>query len=699
MPIAGAVRVNVWAVQLGFRFLRRVNPFGRLAGASRFVSLSSVSLGLTLSSAAAMGSSFPVEELTIEGLHMAYRERRVSVTDVMKAHVARIAAYDQQGPVLNSIVTLNPNWKAEALEMDRELALLPGGLIPPGLLWGVPAILKDNIDVVGMPMTSGFQGWKHYYPQADAPLAAKMKAAGALILAKASLSEFARGGADNINSVLFGYANNPYHPAYATGGSSGGTGAAIAASFAVVGIGTDTGGSVRMPAAHTALAGLRPTVGMVSRTGMVPLNSIRDTAGPMARTVRDMTILLEVIAGTDPEDTATVMADSLKPSSFVAGLSAGSLKGVRIGVLRQVISPERTDARVLAVFERALRELASAGAEIIDPMVVPELDSIPRPPQTPARFKDDLTKFIAAHPGIPFPSPQEIARSGLLHPLHQPGFDLAADALPVDEDADTIVGRENELRLQAAFSRVFAEQGISLMVFPTWAQLPIRNGDRNTRITDDPTATPPLTGSASSLTFVGSALQWPAISVPMGYVGEGLPVGLQILGPAWADDRVVAAAYAYEQSTNHRVSPPHTPPLHLSLRSRFVGTWKLVAIRDRDSTTGLEVPSVRPPENGQLYYGANGRLSVQIVRQDRVSADPGSSAGFSSYFGRWDIHENGSAIWHHQEGSLNQANVGQSVVRYFSFDALGRLSLATPPRDVDGRLIQSVFVWERVPGA
>src|SRR6185369_16954020 len=172
-----------------------------------------------------------------------------------------------------------------------------------GPLQGIPVVLKDNLDATGMPMTNGFQGWKHYYPPSDAPLVARIKAAGGVIIAKASLSEFAKGGGDNINSVLPGFARNPYNTAYATGGSSGGSAAALASSFAVVGIGT--GGSVRMPSAHNALVGLRPTVGLVSRTGVVPLDGTRDTAGPMARSVTDMAILLDVIVGADPEDAAT----------------------------------------------------------------------------------------------------------------------------------------------------------------------------------------------------------------------------------------------------------------------------------------------------------------------------------------------------------------------------------------------------------
>jgi amidase len=502
----------------------------------------------------------PIEEITIAELQAAYKSGRLRVVDVVEAHLARIAAYDKQGPLLNSLVTVNPNALAEARRLDQLLAA--GDPAASGKLFGVPVIVKDNLDAVGMPMTSGFQGWKSYVPPSDAPVVAKIKAAGGIILAKASLSEFARGGGDNINSVVAGYARNPYHTAYATGGSSGGTGASLAASFGVVGIGTDTGGSVRMPAAHNALAGLRPTVGLVSRTGVVPLNSVRDTAGPMARSVLDMAVLLDVIVGADPEDAATARSAGHVATSYSAGLTADGLKGARLGVLRQVFAPEQTDPRVLANFEKTLAELRAAGAELVDPFVVPELDKIPRPPQTPARFKADLTRFIAKHPGIPYPSLQAIADSGLAHPLHQRGLEEAAAALPADEDPATIEGQKNEQLYREAFTKAMDEARVDALVFPTWAQLPAINGDRNTQIGEPrpaPDARPTRLGS--SLTFVGSMLQWPALSVPNGYLGEGLPAGLQILGRAWDEAKIIRYAYAYEQATRYRKPPASVPPL------------------------------------------------------------------------------------------------------------------------------------------
>jgi Asp-tRNA(Asn)/Glu-tRNA(Gln) amidotransferase A subunit family amidase len=638
-----------------------------------------------------------IEEASIADLQAAYKDHRLTVHQVVDAHLARIAAYDRQGPLINSFVTVNSKALEEADKQDAWIASHNGKL--NGALFGIPVIVKDNVDVVGMPMTSGFQGWKNYFPPTDAPLAAKIKAAGGIIIGKSSLSEFARGGGDNINSVVSGFARNPYNTAYATGGSSGGTGAGLASSFGVVGIGTDTGGSVRMPSGHNALVGLRPTVGLVSRTGMVPLDSNRDTAGPMARSVKDMAVLLDVIVGPDQEDAATARSKGHIAESYQAFLKKDGLKGARLGVLRQTFNPKVADPLIIANFEKTLTELKAQGAEIIDPIVVPELDSIPRPPQTGARFKHDLTQFIAKHPGIPYPSVQAIADSKLVHPLHQQGMEQAAAALPQDQDPATIEGAKNEELLRQAFLKAMNAAKVDVLVFPTWAQLPALNGDRNTQITDDPKPAPNAapTHLGSTLTYVGSFLQWPAISVPSGYLGEGLPVGLQILSRPWDEPKLVQYAYAYEQATHYRRPPPTVPPLAATLADKFIGTWKLIDIRDRDAGTGKETPAEKGADSGQLVYSANGRLSVQIVRVGRASLPPNSSEGFSSYFGRWELLPSEGCVVHHQDGNLNTAQIGQAAKRYYSFNEAGHLSLATPPRKRDdGISVSSVFVWEKL---
>lgn len=668
----------------------------------------SISLLLLLSflSASIHAANFPVEEISIEQLHAAYKTGKTNAVEVVQQHLERIAAYDKQGPLLNSLVTVNAKALQEAAALDVKLKQT-GKFVGP--LHGVPVIIKDNVDVIGMPMTSGFQGWKNFMPSSDATLAKKIRDAGGIVIAKASLSEFARGGGDNINSVVGGYARNPYNTAFATGGSSGGTGSSVAANFGVVGIGTDTGGSVRMPAAHNALVGLRPTVGLVSRSGMVPLNSVRDTAGPMARSVKDMALLLNVIVGADQNDAATARNAGHIAADYTKGLKADGLKGVRLGVLRQIFTSKVADPRVIEHFNTTIAELKAAGAEIVDPFLIPELDVLPRPPQTAARFKDDLTKFIAAHPGIPYPSVQAIADSRLLHPLHQQGFDQAAAAKSVAEDPETIEGAKNEQRYRDAFTKAMDSGKIDAVIFPTWAQLPALNGDRNTQITSEPKSPPNAgpTALGSSLTFVGSSLQWPALSVPNGYLGEGLPTGLQILGRAWDEAKIIQYAYAYEQATRYRHPPSTVPPLANSAAGKLVGTWQLVSITERDAN-GKTQPAARGPSSGQLIYSANGRLSVQIMKLARPQTTTGSFAtasteelknavdGVSSYYGTWELLAAEECVIHVQAGNLNPNNIGQRAKRCYSFDAVGRLSLATPLRDTGGKQLSTVFTWEKI---
>jgi amidase len=503
--------------------------------------------------AQAQTPAFSAVEASIADIEAAYLAGRTTARAVTQAHLDRIAAFDKRGPLINSLITVNPQALDDADRLDAALAATGR---PVGPLHGIPVVIKDNIDVAGLPMTAGFQGWKNYYPPEDAPLVKKIRAAGGIILAKASLSEFTRGLADNINSVLPGFARNPYNTAFATGGSSGGTGAALAASFVVAGIGTDTGGSVRAPSAHNALAGLRPTVGLVSRTGMTPLNSVRDTPGPMARTVADMAILLDVIVGPDPDDPATARAEGHRQPTYMAALRADALKGARFGVLRQVFAPAVTDPRIITQFAQTLAEVKAAGAEIVDPLVVPVLDEVQRPPQTAARFKDDMNAWFTRHPGVPFASMRAIADSKLAHPLHQAGLEEAAAAKPVDEDPETIEGLKNEERYRDGFTTTMAAQRIDAVIFPTSAQLPVINGDRNTQLAANPKPGAGPTAFGSTLTFVASSLQWPAISVPRGFLGEGLPQGLQILGRPWEEAKIIGYAFAYEQATRHRRPPP-----------------------------------------------------------------------------------------------------------------------------------------------
>jgi len=353
-----------------------------MTGLNGFVTgVASLMFSVPVSLPAADGTGFPVEEASVTGLEAAYLSGQTTAHAVTQAYLDRIAAYDKRGPLINALVTVNPHALEEA---DRLDATLKATGKPVGPLHGIPVIVKDNVDVAGMPMTSGFQGWKNYYPPEDAPVVKKIRAAGGIILAKSSLSEFARGSGDNINSVVSGFSRNPYNTAFATGGSSGGTAAALAASFGVVGIGTDTGGSVRMPSAHNALAGLRPTVGLISRTGMVPLNSVRDTPGPMARSVTDMAILLDVIVGPDPEDAATARAAGHLAATYTNRLKKDALKGARLGVLRQAFTPRVADPRIIAHFDRL--DLRSTVESRVEARYRTALESLAKAaPREPAR--------------------------------------------------------------------------------------------------------------------------------------------------------------------------------------------------------------------------------------------------------------------------------------------------------------------------
>jgi Asp-tRNA(Asn)/Glu-tRNA(Gln) amidotransferase A subunit family amidase len=243
-----------------------------------------------------------------------------------------------------------------------------------------------------------------------------------------------------------------------------------------------------------------------------------------------MAILLDVIVGADAEDAATSRAAGHIAPSYVSALKTDALKGARLGVLRQKFAPDVTDPRIIAHFETTLAELKGAGAEIVDPFVVPEIDSISGVgTQTPARFKEDLTRWMVKHPGVPFPSNM---------------WDHVGGAKPVEEDPATIQGARDEQRYRDAFTKAMDISRIDAVIFPSWTQLPQINGGVHL-------ATP-----ACCLTFVGSSLQWPELSVPSGYLGEGLPQGLEMLGRAWDEGKIMGYAYAYEQATHYRRPPP-----------------------------------------------------------------------------------------------------------------------------------------------
>jgi amidase len=490
-------------------------------------------------------ASFSIEETSIAALHAAYLSGRATAVSVCKAHLDRIAAYDRKSPALGAIIINNPDALADAAALDAAL-VSTGRLMGP--LHGIPVLVKDNYDVAGLQTTGGSAALLGWVPAADATVIAKIRVAGGIILAKTTMSEWARGGLDNINSVLPGFARNPYNTAYATGGSSGGTGSGLAASFGVVGLGSDTFGSIRNPASNNALVGLRTSWALVSRAGMVGLYDKRDTAGPMARTVTDLVRLLDVIAGTDPADPATAEAEGKIPPTYMVFLKRDVAVGRRIGVLRQACRPAVSDPEVLALFERAVADLHRAGAEIIDPFVIPEFDQFPPSLHPLSEVRAAIERYLA-RTGPTFPKGlSDIMASGKFHPLHEVGLLATASAPTPDEDPIVQQLEADEARMRIAYLAAMADKRIDVLALPTATYSPKMNGDRNT--------TP-----AGTLSGIASALHWPAAVVPMGYSPESLPSGLQLIGRPWSEPILIGIAYAYEQATRHRVPPSTVPPL------------------------------------------------------------------------------------------------------------------------------------------
>jgi Asp-tRNA(Asn)/Glu-tRNA(Gln) amidotransferase A subunit family amidase len=494
---------------------------------------------------------FEIEERTIADLQAAYLGGTVTASAVTQAYLDRIEAYDRRGPYLNSLVTINPHAVRVAEQLDAQLRVT-GALAGP--LHGVPVIVKDNLDTLDLPTTSGVALFRDFIPPRDAFVVARLRAAGAIVLAKASLSELSMGLADTINSVLPGFTRNPYNVAYASGGSSGGTAVALAANFGMVGLGTDTGGSVRAPASINNLVGIRPTVGLVSRTGMGPLDSQRDTPGPMGRTVEDVARVLDVIAGADPSDPRTAASTEQIPPTYTDFLKPDGLRGARIGVFRQSLHLDfGADPRVAALFDAAVADLSEAGATVVDDFSVPDFETFPRPPQTAARTKADWEHFFAYEgPTFPVRTVAELRDAPArqrVHPLHAPRIgEVAAVSLAPEDDPETIQGRRDEQMYRDQFTAAMERHGVDAIVFPVWTFPPVLNGDRG--------QTP-----QGALTFVGSATQWPVVVVPMGFVGEQLPMGLQILGKPWSEGRLIQFAYGYEKATRHRRPPPSVPSL------------------------------------------------------------------------------------------------------------------------------------------
>lgn len=488
-----------------------------------------------------------LREATVTSLHTAMQRGKVTATELVQLYLDRIAAYDKQDPFLNAIIMVNPKAMAEAHRLDS-IYKATGKFVGP--LHGIPVIVKDNYDTYDMPTTNGTLALKNSIPPDDAFVIRKMREAGAILIAKANMAEFAFSGNFSVSSILPGYSRNPYDTRRTTAGSSVGTAAAVAADFGTIGLGTDTGSSIRGPAAHQSLVGFRATVGLVSRDGIIPLALTNDTGGPICRTVEDAARVLDVIAGYDPADTITRQNKGKIPASYLAYLDKNGLKGARIGVFRQMVTPAKADSQVIAVFNRALDELRAAGATVVEINRIPEVDSVNKKYDTIPQLRRDFNNYLASlGPNAKHKSLTSIIKSKQFHPYLEKGLlDADADTLAPEKHkgwAKNMALREN---LRQLLRHAMDSAQVDALVYPSFSYPPRLLGDLNTPSGTNNNALSPPTG-------------FPAFTVPMGYTYGTLPAGLQFFGRPYSEPLLVKLCYAYEQATHYRIPPASTPVL------------------------------------------------------------------------------------------------------------------------------------------
>jgi amidase len=461
----------------------------------------------------------------------------------LEGSLALIQSVDNVGPEpFNAVIAVNP-----ALQDDQPL---PN---PGGVLGGLPILLKDNIETADMPTTAGSLAMVDNAPGRDAPLVTRLREAGAVILGKANLSEWANIRSTNSISgwsAVGGQTLNPYDPARTPCGSSSGSATAVAMGLAPAAIGTETNGSIVCPASVNGVVGFKPTVGLVSRTHIVPISHSQDTAGPITTTVEDAAIVLTVIAGSDPLDPATVEADARKVD-YRAALDAGSLSGTRIGVMRFLVA--NYSAETQAEFERALQALRDAGAELVEITEGPDMQAVGASFQVlMTELKVDLNAYLASTDPeqVPTRTLADLIAFNAAEPRETPLFGqelfIRAEATTGLEDLAYVEARERSFRAAGpeGIDRMMATHTVVALVAPTTSRA----------WTNDPADDDRSQGSSSSLAAVAG---YPHLTVPMGF-DRGMPVGISFIGGKWDDARILSLGHAYEQRTNER-RPPTLP--------------------------------------------------------------------------------------------------------------------------------------------
>jgi amidase len=503
----------------------------------------------------AAAETLQLSTATIADINAAFDAGALSSEKLVSLCLARIAAYDEAGPKLNAVLALNPRALDEAKALDRERKAKGRR----SLLHGIPVLLKDNVDTSDLPTTAGSFALAGSHPPDDAFLVKRFREAGAIILGKLNMSEFASGAT---MSSIGGASLNPHDVDRTPSGSSGGTGVAIAAGYAPLGIGTDTGGSIRGPAAANGIVGLKPTHGLVSRDGIVPLALTFDTAGPMARHVYDVAVALGVLAGRDPADEATRKSEDKVESDYTKSLDPKALSGARIGIARDFLGQ---DAETDWIVEASLDAMRKEGATIVD-VKFPKwlLDSREEFYRTIRwrEFKVQIADYLATlGPGYPKTLADLIERSKFVTSPRPDGvvpnpvrWELMGkeEKSGTLEDYEYLAVRDHVLPLmRAMIEGVMRTEKLDAIVYPTSSRRPGRTDED-----PDPAALPQL-----NATNIANLTGFPDLIVPAGFTGRGLPVGLSFLGTAFSEPRLLALGYAFEQATHAIRTPVNAPPL------------------------------------------------------------------------------------------------------------------------------------------
>jgi amidase len=496
-----------------------------------------------------------LDTATISDLNAAFAAGTLTAEKLVQMCLARIQAYDRQGPSLHAIMTLNQ----KALETARALDAERKAKGPRSPLHGIPVVLKDNYDTLDLPTTGGSVLLQDSIPAKDAFLVKKLRDAGAIILAKVNMSEFASGGA---HSSLGGQSLNPHDLMRSPAGSSGGTGVSIAAGFATLGMGTDTGGSIRGPSTANGIVGLKPTHGLLSRGGIIPLSLTFDTGGPMARNVYDVAVALGAMVGVDPADAATKKSEGKFSTDYAKGLNKDALKGARIGIARDFMGQ---DPDVDWVIDASLDAMRKAGATVVDVRYPKWLLDSKLEFYNAIRFAEfapQIAEYLATiGPSFPKNINQMIDRANAFNSPREDGSGpnpsrwvlFKREASTKMDDYQYTSVRDYGLPLvRSTVEGIFASQRLDAIVYPTSSRRPALIA-----APADNTATSPT----ASATNIANLTGFPDLIVPAGFTGENLPVGISFFGTAFSEQKLLSLGYSFEQATHARRRPVHTPAL------------------------------------------------------------------------------------------------------------------------------------------